>query len=162
VRERRGSRKLPLGSRREEYKACSSMRPSWSVASTETRGTGGSYEAPTRRRSTSTTQTTLRSSSSKSSHSRFPEEQKPGEVIRISEDVLGPDQALAVDCMDIQRQVFQSSLPAAYIEGFVIIQCKASLDVTAVYTSAAADSQGQIVGHNGIDVEQIRGRQKEG
>jgi hypothetical protein len=91
-----------------------------------------------------------------------PEEQKPGEVIRISEDVLGPDQALAVDCMDIQRQVFQGRLPAPYIEGFVIIQCKLSLDVTAVYTSAAVDSQGQIVGQSGIDVEQIRERQKEG
>jgi hypothetical protein len=91
-----------------------------------------------------------------------PEEQKPGEVIRISEDVLGPDQALAVDCMDIQRQVFQGRLPAPYIEGFVIIQCKLSLDVTAVYTSAAVDSQGQIVGQSGIDVEQIRERQMEG
>jgi hypothetical protein len=44
----------------------------------------------------------------------------------------------------------------------VIIQCKSSLDVTAVYTSAAVDSQGQIVGQSGIDVEQIRERQKEG
>jgi hypothetical protein len=58
--------------------------------------------------------------------------------------------------------VFQGRLPASYIEGFVIIQCKSSLDVTAVYTSAAVDSQGQIVGQSGIDVEQIRERQKEG
>jgi len=91
-----------------------------------------------------------------------PEEQRPGEVIRISEDVLAPDQALAVDCMDIQRRVFQGTLPAPYIEGFVVIQCKLSLDVTAVYTSAAVDSQGQIMGQSGIDVEQIRERQTEG
>ena len=91
-----------------------------------------------------------------------PAEQRPGEVIRISEDRLGPDQALAVDCMDIQRQVFQGTLPAPYIEGFVIIQSKLSLDVSAVYTSAGVDSQGQITGTNSIDVEQIPERQKEG
>jgi hypothetical protein len=91
-----------------------------------------------------------------------PAEQKPGEVIRISEDVLRPDEALAVDCMDIQRQVFQGTLPAPYIEGFVVIQCKMSLDVAAVYTSAGVDSQGQITGTNSIDVEHIPERQKEG
>ncbi len=62
--------------------------------------------------------------------------------------------------MDIQRQL--GRLPAAYIEGFVVIQSRMSLDVTAVYTSAAVDSRGQLMGHSGIDVEQIRERQKEG
>jgi hypothetical protein len=83
-------------------------------------------------------------------------------VIRISEDRLGPDQALAVDCIDIQRQVFQGTLPAPYIEGFVVIQCKMSLAVAAVYTSAGVDSQGQITGTNSIEVEHIPERQKEG
>ena len=73
---------------------------------------------------------------------------------------LAPDQALSVDCMDIQRQL--GRLPAAYIEGFVVIQSRESLDVSAVYTSAAVVSQGQLMGHIGIDVEQIRERQKEG
>ena len=89
-----------------------------------------------------------------------PEEQKPGEVIRISEDVLGPDQALAVDCMDIQRQL--DGFPTPYIEGFVVIQSRESLDVSAVYTSAALDENGQVTSQSGIDVEEIHERQKEG
>ena len=92
-----------------------------------------------------------------------PEEQKAGRVIdSIGEGphALAPDQALSVDCMDIQRQL--GRLPAAYIEGFVVIQSRESLDVSAVYTSAAVVSQGQLMGHIGIDVEQIRERQKEG
>ncbi len=92
-----------------------------------------------------------------------PQEQRGGEVfdsIGEGPHVLRPDEALSVDCMDIQRQL--GRLPAAYIEGFVVIQSRESLDVTAVYTSAAVDSQGQLMGHSGIDVEQIRERQKEG
>ena len=94
-----------------------------------------------------------------------PQEQRGGEVfdsIGEGPHVLGPDEALSVDCMDIQRQVFPGGPPAPYIEGFVVIQCRESLDVTAVYTSAAVDAQGQLGGHSGIDVEQIRERQKEG
>lgn len=102
-----------------------------------------------------------------------PQEQKGGDVfdsIGEGPHVLRPDQALSVDCMDIQRQVFPGGFPpvfpggppAPYIEGFVVIQSRESLDVTAVYTSAAVDSQGQLMGHSGIDVEQIRERQKEG
>jgi hypothetical protein len=94
-----------------------------------------------------------------------PEEQMPGEVMPIREDgredVLGPDEALAVDCMDIQK-LFPRGFPSGYIEGFVILQSPASLDVTVVYTSAALDAEGQPTGHSGIDVEQVRERQKEG
>jgi hypothetical protein len=89
-----------------------------------------------------------------------PEEQKGSEWIAIGEDVLRSDEALAVDCMDIQRKL--GEFPRPYIEGFVVIQSLASLDVTAVYTSAALDREGRPTGHSGIDVEQIRERQKEG
>jgi len=89
-----------------------------------------------------------------------PEEQKGSEWIPIGEDVLGSDEALAVDCMDIQRKL--DKFPRSYIEGFVVIQSPASLDVTAVYTSAALDEADQPTGHSGIDVEQVRERQKEG
>ena len=89
-----------------------------------------------------------------------PEEQNPGEVREIGEHVLGPDQALAVDCIDIQRQLGQ--FPRPYIEGFVVIQSRESLDVSAVYTSAAVDANGRPTAQSGIDVEQISERQKEG
>lgn len=90
-----------------------------------------------------------------------PPEQRPGEVIRISEDVLKPDEALAVDCMDIRKSLFPNGFPTPYIEGFVIIQSPASLDVTAVYTVSALDREGRPTGQSSIDVEQIRERQKE-
>jgi hypothetical protein len=62
--------------------------------------------------------------------------------------------------MDIQRQLGQ--FPEPYIEGFVLIQSRESLDVSAVYTSAALDANGRPTAQSGIDVEQIRERQKEG
>ena len=87
-----------------------------------------------------------------------PEEQSPGEVMPIrEEDVLEPDQALAVDCVDIRRHLFPNGFPTPYIEGFVVIQSQASLDVTAVYTVASLDRR-----HSSIDVEQIRERVSEG
>jgi hypothetical protein len=89
-----------------------------------------------------------------------PEEQRPGDRTDIGDHVLGPDEALAVDCTDIRRQL--GGFPTPYIEGFVVIQSRASLDVTAVYTSAALDADGRVTAHSGIDVEQIRERQIEG
>jgi hypothetical protein len=96
-----------------------------------------------------------------------PKEQKAGEVfdsIGEGPHVLEPDQALAVDCMDIREELFKDGFPggSGYIEGFVVIQSPASLDVTAVYTSAALDEAGQPTGHSSIDVEQVREREKEG
>lgn len=64
-----------------------------------------------------------------------PEEQRPGNVLTIGKDLLRPDQALKVDCADIQRRLFPNGLPASYIEGFVVIESSGSLDVTAVYSS---------------------------
>lgn len=87
-----------------------------------------------------------------------PAEQRPGKVLPISTDVLGPDEALAVDCGDLQKRLFPNGLPEPYIEGFVIIQSPSSLDVTAVYTTAALDARGRPTTQSGIDVEQIRER----
>jgi Fungalysin metallopeptidase (M36) len=43
--------------------------------------------------------------------------------------------------MDIRRQL--GAFPRPYIEGFVVIQSGESLDVSAVYTSAAVDASGR-------------------
>jgi hypothetical protein len=91
-----------------------------------------------------------------------PGEQRPGEILRIAEDTLKPDQALAVDCMDIQRRLFPNGFPANYIEGFVVVQSPASLDVTAVYSTASLDEDGRVTTHSSIDVEQVRERRKGG
>ncbi|MES9972418.1 MAG: hypothetical protein ABW092_20485 [Candidatus Thiodiazotropha sp.] len=70
-----------------------------------------------------------------------PPKQRPGKVIPIAEDRLGPDQALAVDCIDIRQRLFPSGFPRPYIEGFVTLVAQKSLDVTAVYTSRALDQR---------------------
>jgi len=64
-----------------------------------------------------------------------PEEQRPGRVARISTDTLKPDQALKVDCADVERRIFPQGLPASYIEGYVTIESTTQLDVTGVYSS---------------------------
>jgi len=91
-----------------------------------------------------------------------PGSQKPGKILRLGEDLLRPDQALAVDCNHVKEKLFPGGLPASYITGFVVIESTGSLDVTAVYTTAALDEQGQVTGQRGIDVEQIHERQKRG
>jgi hypothetical protein len=87
-----------------------------------------------------------------------PEEQKPGEVQRIAEDELRADEALEVDCMDIQQKLFPNGFPTPYVKGFVVIQSRTSLDVTAVYSAASLDEQGRVTTHSSIDVEPIHER----
>lgn len=89
-----------------------------------------------------------------------PDEQKPGKVIPIARDKLGPDEALEVDCMDVHRKVFPNGFPERYIKGFIVVQSPVSLDVTAVYTAAGLDEQSQVTSVTSVDVEQIRGRKK--
>ena len=87
-----------------------------------------------------------------------PPVQRPGKVIKIAEDTLKPDEALKVDCPDLERRLFPGGFPTGYIEGFVVIESPASLDVTAVYTTAAIDPDGGIGPHSSIDVEEVRER----
>ena len=81
---------------------------------------------------------------------------------QVLHDILGYDEALEVDCMDILRAVFPNGFPAPYIKGFVVIQSKESLDVTAVHTTATLDERGNPANQSGIDVEQIKERRVPG
>lgn len=87
--------------------------------------------------------------------------QKPGQVIPIGDDVLRPDEALELDCIDIQRRFFPNGFPTFYIEGFIIIKSKKSLDVTAIYSTAAIGKLGQATDHSSIHVEQVQERIRE-
>ena len=80
-----------------------------------------------------------------------PGSQRPGEVRRLGEDGLGPDQALQTDCGDIQQRAFGGTFPTPNIEGFVVIQSTGSLDVTAVYSTATVPG----FHHSSIHVQQI-------
>ncbi len=90
-----------------------------------------------------------------------PEGQTAGKVSRISVDRLKPDEALSVDCVDIKEKLYPNGFPTPYIEGFVVIQSSASLDVDAVYSTASLNEKGEIASHSSIDVEHIRERHRE-
>ncbi|WP_299852502.1 CARDB domain-containing protein [uncultured Roseovarius sp.] len=77
-----------------------------------------------------------------------PKEQRPGKVAEIATDILGPDEALKVDCADVERRVFPNGLPASYIEGYVTIESASRLDVTGVYTSRDTE-KAPPCGHSG-------------
>jgi hypothetical protein len=91
-----------------------------------------------------------------------PEEQKPGKIFPIAHDKLGPNEALAVDCMDVEREVFPQGFPEKYIKGFVVIKSNMKLDVTAVYTAAGLDKEANVQSVTSIDVEQIDEQSKVG
>jgi uncharacterized repeat protein (TIGR01451 family) len=76
-------------------------------------------------------------------------------IFPISTDVLKPDEAATIDCMEIEKKLFPSGLPASYVEGFVVLQSRSSLDVDAVYTTASLDGWGKAIKHSSIDVERI-------
>ena len=76
----------------------------------------------------------------------------------IAKDKLGPDEALEVDCEDIRHKLFPSGFPSPYIEGFVVIESNESLDVTAVYTTAALDEDNRALHNSGIEVMQVHER----
>jgi hypothetical protein len=88
-----------------------------------------------------------------------PGDQRPGQIMPVSDDKLRNDEALEVDCMDIERKLFPKGLPPpGYIKGFVVIQSRESLDITAVYTTASLNARGDVVSQSGIHVERIHER----
>ena len=89
-----------------------------------------------------------------------PKEEKPGKIVPIAKDRLGPDEALEVDCEDVLREAFGGNLPAPYVKGFVVVQSSGQLDVTAVYTAAGLDDGGRVRSVTSIDVEPIGGRRQ--
>ena len=87
-----------------------------------------------------------------------PKAPNPGKIIPLGDFKLTSDQALAIDCEVIESAVRESGLSTPYAKGFVIVQCRESLDVSAVYTSAALDENGRPTQQSSIDVEQIKER----
>lgn len=85
-----------------------------------------------------------------------PGAEKPGNIIPIAKERLGPDEAMEVDCEDVARRIYPKGLPDPLIEGFIVIESDSSLDVTAVYTTAELDEDGKKAERqSGIEVKQI-------
>jgi len=88
-----------------------------------------------------------------------PGAEKPGEIIHIAKERLRPDEAMEIDCQDVARHIFPKGFPAPLIEGFIVIESDSSLDVTAVYTTAALDEDGKKAERqSGIEVTQVHER----
>ena len=63
--------------------------------------------------------------------------EQAGQVSKFTFNVLGPNEALEIDCSDIYPRV---GLPGGcFLKGFVVIESLVELDVVAVYTAAGAD-----------------------
>jgi hypothetical protein len=75
--------------------------------------------------------------------------EKRGIISEWRDERLKADEALDVDCLDIQK-LLQGSQPVG--DGFVVIESKVPLDVVAVYTTEGA----------GIDVEYIQPKRSRG
>jgi hypothetical protein len=86
--------------------------------------------------------------------------QEPGEILHLEPHELEPDQAVAVDCLQIRDKLFGGSFPTPYVLGYLIVQASASLDVNALYTTGTLDEQNLPTGPPGIHVEQVRERQR--
>ncbi len=80
----------------------------------------------------------------------------PGAVSFFSVDQLGPDQAIELDCEQIPSDFqFPPSPPVispliTFHKGFLVIESRDSLDVTAVYTATSGSSGGR-----SLAVEQV-------
>ena len=89
-----------------------------------------------------------------------PDKQTPGRIHPMAQHVLQYDEALAVGCTNLRDEVFGGNLPARFIDGFLVVQSTDSLDVVAVYSTAAIDAQGQVGPHSSIDVQKVAERQR--
>ncbi len=64
---------------------------------------------------------------------------KPGPVSRFLDLALGPDEALSLDCAELRRLLGPPPSPAGgLVDGFIVIESEAEVDVVAVYTAAGA------------------------
>jgi hypothetical protein len=85
------------------------------------------------------------------------EDQPRGTITGRVNESLTPDQALSVDCLDVQ-QLFGGT-PQPVGDGFLVIESAVELDVAAVYTALiiTAGSQREDTGAGlGVDVEYIQ------
>lgn len=82
--------------------------------------------------------------------------QEQGKLLALGSDKLEPAHALATDCDDLRRRS-NGTLPD-FFDGFVTVRGSDSLDVTAVYTTAAIDREGRLTGQAGIDIEPVAER----
>lgn len=81
-----------------------------------------------------------------------PAEQKAGAVSEPIVDELGPMEALKVACEQIPAEFFPAAIETPYVHGFLVIESRSELNVTAVYTTGSTETV------DSIDVEEVTGK----
>jgi len=87
-----------------------------------------------------------------------PKDQRPGKIYPMAQHALQYDEALAVGCTNLRDEVFNGAMPSGFVEGFLVVQSTDSLDVTAVYSTAAVNAHGKPGPHSSIDVRTVAER----
>lgn len=82
-----------------------------------------------------------------------PGQQQPGPALSLGRDILPPGRALATECDDIRKRVFDGTLPAAVIDGYVSIVSDRQLEVTGVYSTATLNAEDTAEDHSAIHIE---------
>jgi hypothetical protein len=62
-------------------------------------------------------------------------DEKPGPISKFFVVRLRPDEAMAIECVNIRHHL---QIPSAFVTGFAVIRSRGPLDVVAVYTTASA------------------------
>ena len=79
---------------------------------------------------------------------------KPGLVSKWTTNSIPAGAALMLDCGEIPSDFFPAVEFPPYIQGFLVLESKSSLDVRAVYTAAVVDGQGNAT-VQAMDVEVV-------
>jgi hypothetical protein len=64
-------------------------------------------------------------------------EERPGKISNFAGGILGPDEAMTIDCENIYKHT--EVPPGQFLEGFALIYALTELDVVSVYTAGHAE-----------------------
>ncbi len=67
---------------------------------------------------------------------------------------IGPGESIEVDCGEIPGDFLRGVMLPPYVQGFLVIQSRTSLDVTAIHTTATIDGKGNM-NVQSIDVQEV-------
>lgn len=60
-------------------------------------------------------------------------EERPGKISEFARGILGPDEAMGIDCENIYKHTGAS--PGTFVEGYALLYSPSELDVVSIYTA---------------------------
>jgi hypothetical protein len=64
-------------------------------------------------------------------------EERPGKISEVAGGILGPDQAMAIECQNIYKHMGMN--PGTFIDGFALLYSLSELDVVSVHTAGHSE-----------------------